>query len=95
MNFDIYVLSEKKDGKLINVWTGNTFAHPAEMSPYYFNKREIPAAYRLMSNMYVDRLRENGSELYLEKFGFTYSDPIADQTAPPVEEPEEEEAEAA
>ncbi len=77
MIFEVYILSEIKDNKLLNVWTGNAFEHPAEFSPYYFNKREIPAAYRLMSNLYADRLRDNESELKLEKFSFTYANPIA------------------
>ncbi|MFB2833481.1 hypothetical protein [Floridanema evergladense] len=91
MDFEVYVLCEKKSGALINVWTGNAFEHPAQFSPYYFNKREIPAAYRLMSNLYMDRLRENESELSLEKFTFTYANPIASAPTPPVETPEEDE----
>lgn len=93
MEFEVYVLCEIKSDELINVWTGSDFAHPAEMSPYYFNKREVAGAYRLMSNRYADRLALNQSDLKLEKFTFIYNDPISTYTPPPEEAPEDEVAE--
>lgn len=78
MQFDVYFIGELVDDKLTNLWTGEAFAHPSEMSPFYYNKREMPAAYRLIAGLQGDRLRETGGELRLLKQSFNYQGEISE-----------------
>lgn len=77
MQFDVYFIGEFLAEELSNIWTGEGFGHPSQFSPFYYNKRELANAYKLLGGLQAERLKETGGELRLVKQSFVYQDSIA------------------
>lgn len=78
MQFDVYFVGEFVNEELANLWNGESFSHPSQMSPFYYNKREMANAYKLIAGLQNSRLNETGGELRLVKQSFIYQDSIAE-----------------